>query len=95
MGIVNKFISVLKGINFKTIYFNFTYLPFKQAILLPIAVSRHVFLLKTKGKIIIEMPVRPGIIKIGYKGVGLFDHKRSRSIWEVSGTVIFKGKTFI
>lgn len=34
----------------------------------------------------------PGLIKIGFGNVGIFDNKFSRSIWEVSGKVIFRGK---
>ena len=46
----------------------------------------------TGGKIIIDCPISTGLIQFGYGNVGVFDNKKSRSIWEVSGTVIFKGK---
>ncbi len=36
--------------------------------------------------------IRTGLIQFGYGNVGIFDNKKSRSIWEVSGTVIFKGR---
>ncbi|SDG37019.1 transferase hexapeptide (six repeat-containing protein) [Dyadobacter soli] len=32
-----------------------------------------------------------GLIQIGYGKIGIFDEKRSRTIWEVSGTVVFNG----
>lgn len=90
-----KILSLVYQTSFRTVYFNFKYLPFNQAIYLPILISRNLYLNQTKGKIIIESPIRTGLIRIGYRGVGIFDHERSRSIWEVSGTVIFKGKAEI
>ncbi len=35
------------------------------------------------------------MIKIGFDAVGIFDVKRSRTIWEVYGTVIFNGPAVI
>ena len=35
------------------------------------------------------------MVKIGFGDVGHYDRKRSRSIWQVSGTVSFSGKTSI
>lgn len=35
------------------------------------------------------------MIQIGFEGVGIFDAKYSRSIWQVSGTVIFNGTAVI
>lgn len=32
---------------------------------------------------------------IGFGEVGIFDNKKSRSIWDIAGTVIFKGKADI
>jgi acetyltransferase-like isoleucine patch superfamily enzyme len=84
--------AVLRGIH-KTIYFNFHYLPFGQAIRLPIMVSHRVWLKKTGGKVILNGPVRPGIVAIGFGDVGIFDKIKSRSVWEVDGTVVFEGLT--
>jgi len=92
---MGRYFRFLQKINFKTIYFNFKYLPFKQAVRMPIMVSRKVYLKKISGKIIIDCPIKTGIIQIGYGDVGIFDEKNSRSIWEVSGTVIFRGKCSI
>lgn len=92
---MRKILKLLAKINMKTIYFNIKYLPFNQAIKLPILISRRVYLRKTSGAIIILHPIKPGLIKIGYGDIGIFDDKHSRSIWEVSGKVIFKGKANI
>ena len=86
--------KVLKGlsrINFKTIYFNFRYLPFRQAIKIPIMVSKKVYLLHAGGQVKFDCPIRTGMIQIGYGDIGIFDKKVSRNIWDVAGTVVFKG----
>lgn len=92
MGRLKK---VLERINIKTVYFNLKYLPFKDAIKLPILISRNVFLLETNGSIKIDAPIKTGMIQIGFGNIGIFDMKRSRSIWQVSGKVTFKGEAYI
>lgn len=89
---MKKYFKFLQMINLKTIYFNLKYLPLKQAVKIPILVSNKVFLKTVSGKLLIDCPIEPGIIKIGYGDVGIFDKEKSRTIWQVSGTVIFKGK---
>lgn len=74
----------------KTVFFNFWYLSFKDAIQLPILVSHRVWLMELGGKISLSQ-VRPGVVKIGFGEVGIFDQHRSRTIWQVSGAVEFKG----
>jgi acetyltransferase-like isoleucine patch superfamily enzyme len=39
--------------------------------------------------------VRAGMIKIGFGEVGIFDQHKSRTVWQVSGTVEFKGEARI
>jgi serine acetyltransferase len=46
------------------------------------------------GKVILKNP-KAGRIRIGFGQVGIFDSHRSRSIWEVTGTVEFAGKAWI
>ena len=86
-----QFLKILFKQNFKTIYFNFKYLPFKQAIQIPVKISQNVYLRHTGGQIILDCPIESEMILIGYGDVGIFDKKVSRSVWEVYGTVIFKG----
>jgi acetyltransferase-like isoleucine patch superfamily enzyme len=90
-----RLFKFLSRVTLKSIYFNFKYLPFNTALKLPILVSNHTYLKLCAGSIVINGPIRTGMIQIGFATVGIFDHKRSRSIWNVSGRVIFKGKTFI
>lgn len=72
---MSNFIKFFQRINLKTIYFNLKYLPFKQAVKLPILVSNKVYLKSLLGKIIIECPISTGLIQIGYGEVGIFDNK--------------------
>lgn len=76
----------------KTLYFNLKYLPFTDAVKIPVIVSHRVWLRETRGEIILKAPPRPGLVTIGFGEVGIFDENRSRSIWKVSGRVIFGGK---
>ena len=64
----------------KTIYFNFKYLPVRQAIKLPIFVSYNTFLGKTKGNIKINSCITTSMINIGFGEVGIFDRKRCRTM---------------
>ena len=79
----------------KTLRFNFHYFPFKTAIRCPIIVSRRVYLRELHGKVTIPENADTGNIRIGFGDVGHYDRKRSRSIWQVSGEVDFKGKASI
>lgn len=93
--IMSKLIKFLKRITVKSVYFNFKYLPLKDAIKFPFLISRNVLFLETKGRIKIDAPIKTGMIQIGYGKIGIFDMNRSRSIWQVSGEVTFKGKAHI
>lgn len=75
----------------KTLLFNFWYLPWRDALKLPFTVSHRVWLMELSGRVSISGGVRPGMIEIGFGEVGLFDQHRSRTIWQVSGAVEFKG----
>lgn len=92
---MRKLYLILRAIP-KTIYFNFKYLPFKEAIKFPIMVSHRVWLMETGGKLSIDTKtLKPAMIKLGFGEVGIFDQMRERSIWQVSGEVQFKGKASI
>lgn len=88
---MRKYWNFISKITLKTLYFNLKYLPFKQAIKLPVLVSRQVYLRETSGRVVIDGPIRPGLIQLGYGDVGIFDRYRSRTIWQVAGTVVFQG----
>lgn len=79
----------------KTIYFNFKYFNFKNAIRFPILVSKNVLLSETSGRLTINGELSTGMIRIGFGDVSIFDQSRSKSIWSVSGNIVFNGKAFI
>ena len=78
-----------------TIYFNFHYLPFKQAIFLPIYL-RKPQLLTLKGKVIIQAggdKIKPGMIRLGVFGVSIYPSKGI--MFQNRGTVVFRGRCSI
>lgn len=85
------FLKTMLRLNFKTIRFNFHYFSFKEAIRFPVYVSGNVRLQNLTGKMFIEGKKYPGMIKIGYGFVGHFDKALTRGIWDVAGTLCFKG----
>lgn len=76
----------------KTILFNLRYLPLRQAVRLPILVSHRVWLKRLGGRVRIQSEtVRTGMIQIGFGDVGIFDQQRARSVWQVTGEVVWRG----
>jgi acetyltransferase-like isoleucine patch superfamily enzyme len=74
---------------FMTLRFNFHYLPFRQAIKLPILLRKPHFI-KLRGKVVIESPkVRFGMIIMG-KLVNTCNPD-SGTIFDIDGTLVFKG----
>jgi len=90
-----KLLKLLLKINYKTLFLNFKYLPFKQAIKFPILVSRRCVILPGKGKIFIKGHIIPGMITIGYGKIAIFDRVKSRSIVQIGGIIEFAGKANI
>jgi len=83
-----KYKWILRSI-ISTIYFNFHYLPLKQAIKLPIVLYKA-HLLKCKGQIKIEGKIKPAMIKLGQPVVSIYPN--SGIIYENhGGKIIFKG----
>lgn len=76
----------------KTIFFNFRYFKFKDAIQFPVLVSHSVILNKMKGNVIILSPIKPGMIKLGFFESPFLYKQSIKSYWNVEGTVTFKGK---
>lgn len=66
----------------KTLRLNFHYFPFKQAVKLPLLVSKNVKLRNIKGKINLNN-YRFGNIRIGFNLLGIFDSKKEATILEI------------
>jgi acetyltransferase-like isoleucine patch superfamily enzyme len=92
---INIVFNYFGSINWKTIYINLKYFSLKNALKLPILISGKVWLKNCSGKIEILGKIYPGMIKIGFGEVGIFDKKHSRSILEFSGKIIFNGSANI
>lgn len=92
MTTLYELLKIIWRLNYKTIRFNFTYLPFSKAIKFPFFVSGKTVLSKLKGNVIIEGGVRTGMIRIGYGDIGIFDKEKSRTILKILGTIVFHGQ---
>lgn len=98
MFIINKVCSrlwMLRSLP-KSVYFNFKYLPFCQAVKLPIILYKPK-LLKMAGEVILDVPrggVKFGMIKLGNIMVSLYPN--SGIVYENhGGRIIFKGRCSI
>ena len=88
---MNNALKFLLGLP-KTIIINFKYLPWYEALRLPIWVTFRCRLRRLKGNISIESPLTPGMIKIGYGDVGVIDN-HERASFSNEGRIVFYGKT--
>jgi len=88
-----KLIRYIGGIP-KSIYVNFRLLPFKQAVFLPIIVSRKTKLRSLSGKAHLTK-IKTGIVRIGFGGTDMMDYRYERSILKITGDIYFQGKTKI
>lgn len=77
----------------QSIYFNFHYLPFNQAIKIPILLYKPRFL-ELHGNIKINGNIKCGMIKLGFTGVSLYPNS-GVTIENHGGTIIFNGSCFI
>lgn len=73
---------------FRIVYYNFRFLPFKQAVHFPIDVSTRT-IIKNNGRIVINAPLKRGMISIGFLGSDIFGLKRT--ILENKGTLQING----
>lgn len=90
---VKKIINLLCKVNWiLTLYFNLKYFPTKIALKFPFLIYHRTQLHVMKGNIILNTPPKLGLVKIGPHGLGTQDIKYSRTIWEVSGSLVVNGK---
>lgn len=89
-----KIFRMLKSLRyiFHSIYFNFHYLPIKQAIRLPVLLYKP-HLLCSKGMIILAPEdgiIKTGMIQLGYRNTSIYPN--NGFMWEnKGGTVVFRG----
>ncbi len=75
----------------KTLAFNLRYLPLRQAVRLPVLVSHRMAIFNLGGTVKLTGPIRPASVLLGFGANGAFDFRRSRSVWQVAGDVVFEG----
>lgn len=96
MSILHSLFRQIRRVNWgKTVFFNLKYLPLKTAIRLPVFIYNRTDLYKTAGKIVLNVPPQPGMVKIGPHGLGTQDVTYSRTMWDVSGTLVVNGRADI
>ena len=92
---IYRYLQELRYI-FSTLYFNFHYLPFRQAIHLPIVLYKP-HLMKCKGTVKIEPEdgrISHGMIRMGFHMVSLYPN--NGVTWEnKGGTIVFRGRCWI
>ncbi len=88
---IEKIISKRKINPILTIWLNFRCLPFSQARRFPIYVYGRAKLYNTSCKIIIEAPVKAGMIKFNYPNIWGPSIMDFQSEFNCSGKIIFKG----
>lgn len=79
----------------KTLRFNLHYFPLRTALKLPVIVSHRTLLRELHGQVVLPQNATTAMVRIGFGDVGHYDRKRSRSIWQVSGSVSFGGRANI
>ncbi|WP_018610990.1 acyltransferase [Segetibacter koreensis] len=92
---IKKITFLFKYLNLKTIYFNFKCFPFLLAIKFPMFLHKKVLLKNVEGKVNLPKEVFFGMVRIGFGDVGIFDKAKSRTIWEVKGSITFEGSAVI
>ncbi len=76
----------------KTLYFNFKYFDFKNAIRFPVWISHRVHLMHMGGTVVIDAPIKFGMVRIGFAENNLSNVELDRNVWDVWGEVVFKGR---
>ena len=86
---LKNYMAILRYMPY-SVYFNFRYLPFKQACKLPVFLYKPK-LMKCKGTVFIESDnIRYGMIRLGFMRVSLFPN--NGIVWEnYGGKVVFQG----
>lgn len=80
---MHKLLRVLLSLPY-SLYFNFRYLPLRQAIHLPILLAPNVRVRELKGTIHLTGPIKPGITHIGFHRVHVLDEHSEHTILSIS-----------
>lgn len=91
-----NFIHYLLNVGFrgtiKSIFFNFRYLSFRQAIHMPVLLSKRTSIKVDGGKVFIDCKeIKYAMIKIGDEGEAAISDRKTLSSYVIQGALIFKG----
>ncbi|WP_299396354.1 acyltransferase [uncultured Gelidibacter sp.] len=89
---LNKIRRISRISIIKTLFLNFTKLPWHQAIKLPIILSNNTYFYDLSGRIKIEGIVSTGMIRLGFLGEDTKVWHDNKILLKIMGTLIFKGK---
>ena len=78
----------------KTIYFNFKYFKITDALKFPVIVSHKTNFRHLNGSIKLDV-IKTAIVKIGFNPTQTIDFKYDRTILDIQGEIVFKGKCYI
>lgn len=83
--LINKLRRFARTSWFKSLYLNFVMLPFKQAIRIPIIVSKYTYFYSLSGRIELTSPPSFGMIRFGYFGEDVITPKDARTLLQIEG----------
>ena len=92
-NIIQKIRRILRIGIIKTLYVNFSKLPFSQAIKLPILLAKNVYIYDLTGEIAIEGPIKSFMIRFGYFGEDTLVWKNNKILLKIAGKIIFRGSS--
>lgn len=84
---INKFRRFARTSWLKSLYLNFAMLPIRQAIKMPIIVSKYTYFYSLPGKIELTSPARFGMIRFGYFGEDVITPKDARTLLQIEGVM--------
>lgn len=74
-----------------SLFFNFYYLPFRQAIKIPILFFSKVYYRNLRGKVILNGKVSTGMVLIGEHSNSLYQHSAKGIVWDNKGGICIFG----
>ncbi len=89
--LINKCRRFMRTGWIKSIYLNFTMLPFKQAIKMPIILSKYTYFYSLPGRIVLTSPAKFGMIRFGYFGEDVITPKDARTLLQIEGRMKLAG----
>ena len=83
--LVNKIRRFFRTSWIKSLYFNLSMLPFRQAIRMPIILTRQTFFYSLSGKIVLKDKPRFAMVRIGYLAEDIVAPKEARNLLQIEG----------